>query len=692
MAWRAQPDTTPAPAGEVYAGVHAGPPTYPVQPAAPAAPAPQLEQKPVRRMLRDRTYQNRHQVKPWKFFFLAPAALGAHALLSLHWVPLGEYAIPAVIIALAVIVGGIQWAKRARREFRAYAAACTAWAGAWTLYTTEFGMWGSVGKFAPLLGFAGWVPLSWMWWERHRRRLTVDRKSVVETDENPFIVEWQAKIEPVTKWTLSDPEKIDAGMAYSLQLVPGQTIEDAEQARKKIASILRGSRARVVFEPLPGEIPGHTDDESCIRLIVLDKQNPQYGDDVVFTGSTLERSTGLYHHALWPDGPAKARLYQVENGRPHRASNSLFSGTTGSGKSRGAALKGGEHILSGLFLLWFADGQEGVSAPDLMEFADWAGDSPDETMRMLRAAYKVMKYRARIMKRIEWTDSYGNRRVGLGGLSNLPREHWFPFIQILIDEAQEILRNPLAARLIKALLRMGNKVGIGIDLFTQVPLLNELGGESGDGGAQVIRDMAKSGNVIVYRAENATTGMVAITNGMQVDPQQLPNVKGMCYVAGVSSRPTPARTYYASEDAMFNVLQNAPRIRLDEGSAAAAGEDYATRFERRNARFADDDDLQELDAELAVLLGERLPGQDAPGAVAQKVTVKEAVFQVVEAAKGPIKRDQITDELMQMGLNFSKSAVDQELRWWCDLGHMERPSHGHYDLINRESQSELVDA
>jgi hypothetical protein len=180
---------------------------------------------------------------------------------------------------------------------------------------------------------------------------------------------------------------------------------------------------------------------------------------------------------------------------------------------------------------------------------------------------------------------------------------------------------------------------------------------------------------------------------MSVDPQQLPDVKGMCYIAGHTARSTPARTYYANEDEMFNILRHAPMVRLDAESAKAAGEDYATRTERRRARFADDEDVPDLDVELAVLLGERIPGQEAPGALAEKMPVKQAVFEVVKAANGPIKRDQIDQELAQMGMSPSKSAVDQELRWWCDRGHMERPERGYYDLINREgAETETVGA
>ncbi len=38
-----------------------------------------------------------------------------------------------------------------------------------------------------------------------------------------------------------------------------------------------------------------------------------------------------------------------------------------------------------------------------------------------------------------------------------------------------------------------------------------------------------------------------------------------------------------------------------------------------------------------------------------------------------------------MNVTASKSSIDQTLAWWVDRGHMERPSHGHYDLVTREA-------
>ena len=687
MTWRARSETSPLhDAGrEVYAGVHAGPVTYPTQPAMPQFPHQQATLQEPRKTFRDRInrHRNRHAAQPWRFAWLIPAALASH--LAIRWVPFGEYAIPAAILALGVIVGGRHWAKQARKEFRAYAAACVGWATGWMLYTAEVGMWGSVGKFAPLIGLAGWIPLAWLWWERHRRRVATGKPDTSGTEQHPFVTAWRAKVEPVLNWTISHPEATPTGQRYRLQLVPGQAIEDAQEKHRKVASLLRINRARITFEPY-SDGPGDSGDESIITMIVTEIENPQHQKQT-WQGPTLDKTTGLYQHGVYPDGPAFLRLFQVEDGIPHRAKNGMWSGTTGSGKSRGLAIKIAEHIKSDMYAVWYADGKEGASAPELEGRVDWYAITVDETIRMLRAAWKVMKVRKRIVKQLQQAAFRGENVIHLGHQA-------FPMLQIILDEAQEFLRLKIVVKLVKAIQRMGNEVGIGVDIATQVPLLAELGGESGDGGVEVVRDTARAGNQAHYKAENDFSGKVELAEGVKVSPKTLPGGGGWCYISGYEVRAAKCKTLYASKSALAEWLADATVVTLDEASARAAGEDYATRHQRaEEADVAPEEiDLDDLDTELAILLGEQLPGQEKPGAVANALSVKEAVFNAVKANSGPMKRDEIVAAVAAQGKEASDSAINQALKWWCERSHLIKTGHGVYDLANREGQFELVDA
>jgi len=675
MAWRARTEGAPAPApSEVYAGVHAGPATYPVQPAANDKPRPAVPEATdrFRQSLKTR-HRHRHQLRPWRPLVLLPAlAVILHATLGARWwLQIG-------IVGLGVTTATIHWLRQSRPVFRYYALTCVMSATIWLVWAVGPGLWGPVGKFMPLAFLAGWVPLSWLWWDRHSTRIRDRRPQPDGQEEDPFIAAWRAKVTPVLKWTLSHPQTIDAGSAYRMQLVPGQAIEDAREKRRTVASLLRIHRNRLAFEPLD-DGPGDSGDESVVTLIVTDAQSPHH-EDQTWQGPTLNETTGLYKHGVYPDGPAFMRLFGVEDGVPHRAKNGLWSGTTGSGKSRGLAVKIAEHALSSMFCVWYADGKGGASASELDGNVDWYVTEADECERMLRAAWKVMKVRMRIIKQLNQARFEGKQVLYMGALG-------FPMLQIVLDEAQIFLASKIMARLIKALLRMGNEVGIGVDLATQVPLLNELGAEAGDGGAEVIRSMAKSGNLGVYRAEDGFTGTVTVTSDLKVDPKSLPKEPGWCFLAGHTTRGLKCKSFYVTKGDLYQILLDAPVITLDEASARAAGDEYATRHQRaKDSDVAPDQvDLQDLDDELAVLLGERLPGQPEPGAAAESLSVKQAVFNAIKSNGGPMKRADVIAAVAAQGKQASDSAIAQALKWWCERGHMEQAAeHGFYDLINRE--------
>lgn len=684
MARHARLDTAPATQHEVFAGVHAGPAPYPVQPAAPQPGAylPPTTQVPLssvdRARRRMRTlHRHRNQVRPWKVLFWV-SLLGMSGHLTTAWFPVIRLWVMLGIIGLGVAVGVGQWLRQKRTEFRAYATACVGAATAWDMWAVKFGMWGHVGRFMPLAALATWVPLAWVWWDRHRTRIGGYERDSAGTELDAFVVDWDTKVEPVLHWGISRLEEVAIGTRYRVQLVPGQAIEDAIEKVRKVASLLRISRNRLIFEPLPGDEPGDSGDESVVSLIVTRVQNPQHQEQT-WQGPTLDKTTGLYKHGVYPDGPAFMRLFQVEDGIPHRAKNGLWSGTTGKGKSRGLAIKIAEHIHSQMYAVWYADGKEGASAPELEGRVDWYATTVNEVIRMLRAAWKAMKVRKSIVKKLHQAAFRGKKVIHLGHRA-------FPMLQIVLDEAQEFLRNKIVVKLAKALQRMGNEVGIGVDIATQVPLLNELGGESGDGGAEVIRDTARAGNQAHYKAENNFAGTVELADGVKVSPKSLPEEPGWCYISGYESRTVKCKTYYASKAALFGWLNEVPVVTLDEASARAAGEDYATRHQRaKDADVAPEEvDLKDLDTELAILLGEMVPGQQEPGAAADALDVKQAVFNAVKASNGPMKRADIITAVAAQGKQASDSAIAQALKWWCERSHLQQTSHGYYDLINRE--------
>jgi hypothetical protein len=625
------------------------------------------------RRLRDHNGRYRRQAPPRRAWVLIPAALGVHLL---PWPPM------FIRILLLLAAGGVLgWRIRITRQHwdqRLYADAAVTAGTLWMLYAVRCGLWGPAGRFSLLAFLLLWSPLAWLWWDKHRPHHAKAAPATPVDDIDVFRIRWEAAVQPEFDWAISDPQQVASGTAYRLALVPGQTIEDAANARRKIASLLRMSRTRITFEHWPSTIAGlGTDDESVLRMLILDADNPQHHTQE-WTGPTLDKTTGIYKHGVYPDGDAFVRLFDVEDGHPHRARNGLWCGATGKGKSRGVAVKIAEQLLSGMFVVWYADGQAGASAPELDGAVDWYADSREETVRMLKAAWKVMKARSKAMKQMMQAAFRGEKVIYLGSPA-------FPLLQIILDEVQEFLTDKIVAKLVKGLLRMGNKVGIGVDLITQVPLLSELGAQSGDTGAEVTRAMAKAGNMAIYKAEEGFTGRVTLGHGVEVDPRLLPDVPGACHIN--DGRTVWCRTLYITMSKLAAALDGTATLTLEDASARAAGSDYASRHQRAadNQTPADQIDLDDLDAELAVLLGERMPGQPAPGTAAKSLTIKQAVFEAVKAHGGPMKRDEVDQALAAMGVTASKSSVDQTLAWWVDRGHLDRPSHGHYDLVTREA-------
>ena len=172
--------------------------------------------------------------------------------------------------------------------------------------------------------------------------------------------------------------------------------------------------------------------------------------------------------------------------------------------SRAVDVAVAEMICSGTFVVFYADGQGGVSGPALTDHVDWFAGWHDEIVAMVMAAYRIMKARQKFFAGYQWTDEYGNPRTGTGWF---PAGCGLPFLQVVLDEAQEPLRDIRVSKIIRELQRLGPKAGIGVLQATQITSVQDTGGASGDVGAQGNRAFAKAGgNVLMYRSGETLTG------------------------------------------------------------------------------------------------------------------------------------------------------------------------------------------
>jgi hypothetical protein len=612
--------------------------------------------------------------------------LGALAWLALPlavgcgYVLFRMHAAPQLAGSLAAVsaIAGLWTGRRMPGASRwVFAAATLAFAAAFA-YEALAGLTGQ-GRFSLLGQITAWAPGAYAWWNHIRERPEPSQEeepapapAPAPRDEAPvdiWVYKWRTEVGcpggPLPLSQISFGERLEGGgRMYRLQLKPGQAIEDALRSVVAVASALGIGRERIGFDKR-GSAPGRADNEAVCSVLILD---PASRADIIqnWTGPTFNPETGCYAPGVWPDRVGTCRMYQILRDGPdrYRAVNEIITGIMGAGKSRCIDLGIAERLLSGRFIIWYGDGQKGTSGPDIAKFCNWYATRHDEIVKMLMAAYKVMIRRQRILRKFKWTDDYGNEHAGAG---------WFPyeragmkFLQVYLDEAQEPLKDVRVVRIVKELQRLGPKVGIGVTQATQISLVMELGGQSGDASAQLIRAFAKQGNIFAFRATEASTASGLGLTTLGIDPQSIPaEPPGGCFLVDHQARTLMLRHYNPRAEDLFRLLAAANLPELDEASALAAGEDYATRAERiaaaEEAEEADDADLEE---DLAMLLGWAPP----PGSARRERggTEPESISQVYDAivrAGGPVKKDAIGPAITAAGgKDWSESAISKALQ------------------------------
>jgi len=663
------------------------PPAYRVSPdGAPWQTARLVAARPVqarpRRAVANRTHRHRYQLRPW-FMLAATVVTG----LAAHLIPAARGLAWLVCVPAAAVLL-VLWRRHQSRDQRAYAIACVTAAALWLAIVTRYGPAQGPGRLALLaIVVPGLFPLAWLWWQHHQTRPHAAPPQQ-SPGPDPVIAAYAENFAAAGRrgegtW-LTGPAKIKAGRVYTVNLTPGKhTPEEIVRLLPAISSALAPVgviRSQLVLEPMPGETVDEPGPDHLARLTVLERRSNPQREIHEFTGSTLDRDTGLFADGPYPDGDmAMARLYKVdEHGRPIRTASGLYVGAQGSGKSRLLEHKALEHMHSGIFLVWFIDGMGGSSMPGLLDHVDWPAIHPDEWLRVLKAAARLRVFRTRRQTA---------RREGHWAAT--PEE---PFVQILIDEAHRVLRIPDCVRLVKMLLQEAEKTGIGLDLATHVPLMAELGDQSGTGGAHVIRALAKDGNVAVFRTGDEWTKTVTF-GSWEVDPRALPQRPGMHYLAAASLRQAPVRAIRAADPDGW--ARRAPRLELSAAEARACDGDtgdYHRRWDRFAAYDTDMDeaglDVGDLNAQVDAMLGPPAGARPAIGSPSAPggPTAMSLCLDVLRR-HGRIKRKALIEEIRAAGHDYSESAIAQALRALATTGAVTNKGgeHGEWLLAGSEA-------
>ena len=628
----------------------------------PGPPQPVPRRKPIRSAARRAGHRSRRQLVPW---LLAPV-LPLAAEIARETMPHGARVWTGLLLAALAAGHAFLKSERKRREsaggegLRRLLAwrrpALLAVAALWAAWVMVSG-WNrpALAVFAVM-----WALPALAWWNRHRSRHQHPARETPDPEPGEPLPRGEVlerlrtgvcgQGQKLPGATVDELPPVKGAQVFEFALVPGrQSVNDvlAQGTRQAIASAAQVPESRVVAEHAPGEMEGEHGPAHLARVTILERQH-LHRSIQEFDGPTLNTDTGLFTVGPYQDGQsALSRLYKVdEKGVPHRACSGITSGAQGSGKSRFAEHQVLEQLGAGLFKVFMLDGQGGASIPDLIDYVAWPALWQEEWEECLRAAVRLMVTRTRRQAARRLPCWYADEKN--------------PFVHIQIEEAHKVLRIPVCLQAVKSIVQEGEKVGMGVVPSTQFPSQVELGASSGSAGANVLRDLVSSGNITLFRTGGQFAKNVLVGD-IDIAPHRLPPLPGMCHPLGASMRTAPVRAIRAAEPSSW--AHSFPQVQfsgLDLEALNGTDDVYAQRGHRLAQRGAEPEagslDHGSIDAEVALMLGETVPGQPA-AQPAGKATAMSALVGVLRQ-HGAMKRAQVIEAVRESGFEYSDSALD----------------------------------
>lgn len=481
----------------------------------------------------------------------------------------------------------------------------------WLLTAAGYGLTDQTAAALVVGGYA----LSLGWWRRHRIGAAVPVMAEAEA-ELPAV--WRTEVACpgglMPGSYLTRPQTVEHGVQYDIVLGPGgkQTTSTAIGLAVNVAGALGLDVSNVVVDT-------HPSDKQNLARLMITKNNPT-SRDLLWPGPSYDPLTGCLTIGTYADGlPVKLQIHVPGSG----LFGGFFVGSIGFGKSRLIEAIALSLKYSRLHTVWYADPQDGQSSVLLAENADWAaledgrcrsadpeidGDQDGEIVKMLKAAQRVLNIRSKVLRR--------NRKT------HFDPTFEFPGLCVVIDECHLVFKNDEAAEIVEDIARRGRKNGVYVFAASQLVTLDGAFGSStfADG----IRSGLFAGTVVAFKV--LSKSQKGIIPGLELDPSELPNRAGVAYITGkAAEKKAMLRTHWLKDEAAEQGYAAAPPWSLDKISMAAAGRDYLTRHQRREAILAaEDDELDALtdgfDSDLEQLLaGGQLPEPARPAAPAKKV-------------------------------------------------------------------------
>lgn len=474
----------------------------------------------------------------------------------------GDPASTALTVAVVAFVIAVLVAmKRGRRiacpRARVRATLLTLTGAVWLGVVTGTGMsWGAVEILALLVG-----ALSLHWWRAHRIPDPGVAAPVVEDDALTLYADrWSDNVGdtgcllPRTK--LVRGERIDAGVRYTLMMVPGK--HERASVTGNLEKIRGGLGLR---EEQDFIVESHPTLPQPHQLVTIVTRSP-IKEEVIWPGpATFDPKTGSVALGPFADGVGVAH-WRVYAGP--RIKGGYMQGGTGSGKSRTfeavaiAVAASATHPT----VIAYADGQGGASSPMLAEHADMVARTLDEFRDMLSGLLRVKDHRQ--------LENDLERWVGFTPRADRPG------VLVWVDEQHKFFRDPVVAAMAAELVREGEKVGIAMVGASQDPLLSAFGGSGAGNNAETLRSNMLMGNGLVFASKAKDVKQVF---GIDVDPSSFPPIPGYAYVVSPvpGARSAPYRNYHFTDAQARVIPQQIMWRELDPGAANAYGPAYRDR-------------------------------------------------------------------------------------------------------------------
>lgn len=632
-----------------------------------------LEDQAHRKLMRENGMRARlaaHHL-PWR------VAAGVAVLAALCWLItwlFGRETGVELACAIAILMAWVsRMIGRRAMKWRRDVYLATGVAAVWLIYAAAVGPTLEV----PLCWMVGVIVSSNRWWKAHRIPHPLapsrDRVPVPVLDESVPAL-WDRNLGDQggrLPGSFLDHEdtSVPKRVRYLINLRAGkQTPSKVLGELEYIAGGLHVPIERVVLEPDPERDPNR------VQLTIVEVSPIEKTMNYAGARIAGERRN-LIDIGPYGDGDGFAQWRRWTPGeKPMTGSwlSGFVVGGTGIGKSRLMELLAAGYMAAGDSVVWFIDPQGGASSPALKEWADWAVDDEGATT-MLFALERIAKAREREMNAMRW--------------SRFDPSPERPGIIVYIDECHDIFKKN--AKRWAALARKTQKVGIAFVGLTQEASLSSFQEEA-------LR-AALLTNAIIMRTESKTQGQ--LIPGIEVDPLTLPDIAGFGYVLKRSSsgRTAPFRSEYLADPARW--FGQYPMPKLDQLSAAAAGDVYQLRAEdaaaqeeetrrwveaMRNGEVTIDDepDLDDTGAERET--GAFQPPAFPRSPFDQRPQDKTPGQQIVALVAQGVTR---TEEILKAS-PVGKSQTHALLKQMVDEHHLEQPTRGVYAIAGSASVPE----